>query len=582
MFLYLLGQKELGCNVDLPAALVIGLGACATIQQPEEPAEEETVEAEEELRTIGRESDTAVRIEVTNATNKDIVACSVKVSQDEEYPASLVTRSNMIEEDETIAILFEPEEAAQPEPASGADSDNPIANDVILNTLYNVSLTFDDDTTAVDWDDMKYTTGSPTNITLDQFYEIVFNAGTPQAYSYVKTGARTFSIEPLSKIVSATPALRGLPMSSSRGVSYTLTGNVTKEDAEDDQVTPVANGTNANNRFSVQLNYLGAKARLTMNQAASTFTGDDVADITTPTYTVKNLAKFTNLVANVTTGGVPPTLTPNVSQSYYHGEQWTGATQLTYQANFDQASNITVAVPASDGNFIFVPENTNATLLRGQSSFFAMKATYKPKYILKAVSYNPLVGAGTGSIAFPAANFDTWANLAPATAGAGQLAGGNQYYYHIDGIEGVNDATTVGATSTRVHYFANARVLADAMWVKANNKPLTDASYLTGGGAGAADQLLADAITAKECLIFTNGESYYRLDIGSGTGDATEYGVYRGNAYTANITNIAGPGVPDEGSLFDNPNDPVKAVTYINVSIETAEWHKVDQNGDLQ
>lgn len=128
---------------------LFGLEACTTEQPTTESASGAAEEANEvELRALGRETETALALEITNATGKDIIACAVKATQDAEYPASLVTKTTKIVADETIIVYLEPSGTTQPEPALGASSDNPTAGDIILNTLYNVSLTFDDDTTA--------------------------------------------------------------------------------------------------------------------------------------------------------------------------------------------------------------------------------------------------------------------------------------------------------------------------------------------------------------------------------------------------------------------------------------------------
>jgi hypothetical protein len=294
------------------------------------------------------------------------------------------------------------------------------------------------------------------------------------------------------------------------------------------------------------------------------------------------LAKYTSLVQNVAVSG-------NVSdpQSWYHNFNWETFAQGKFDAHIDQASNLFegdtnngLPVPSSGGNFIFVPENTHALLRQGQSSFYAMHVKYEPQMIVKTVAYNQLVGA----IAFTA--YDTWDNLSTLPDGtAGRLEGGNQYFYYKAGITGgVTNATTNPAPpASDTYFFANARVFADALWIRANNKPLNDASY----NSAAADALLEALNNDPEegdvdYMIFTDADSFYRLDIGDGDGDGANYGVLRGKAYTATITNIAGPGEPTEADLFNDPEDPVSARTYINVTILAADWEPRSQTGVVQ
>ena len=465
-------------------------------------------------------------------------------------------------------------------------------NNVMANLLDG------DDTTpvAITWDDIE-------NLgTLSDFESVVFTAGTPQVHYVDKVAtARSFSTLPLSTRVGGTSNL-GLPMSNSNQYSFTLTANITEEQAEDTTITPSTSGSNSNNRFSIKLDYLGAKARLkfhgdlNLNDArpsGTTATNTTIkAKVSNPTYTIKNLAQYTNLIQNVAVSGgnADP-------QSYYHAFNWGAATQDVFDPHFDQALNLYTGPTATDyqnglpvpqtafsDNYIFVPENTHTLLLNGQSSFYAMHVTYKPQRIVRTVAHNPLANAGAGAIAFTAeGDWDTLAAL--AVGNAGRLQDGNKYYYYLAGISGgVENATSGTAPAYPVAYFfANERVFADALWVKANNKPMTDVSY----SVAAADALLAALNSDPESgeidyLIFTDASSYYRLDIGEGQGDDTDYGVLRGNAYEATINEIAGPGVPTEPDLFNDPELPVTAKTYINVTIEAADWTVVEQGGSVQ
>lgn len=139
----------------------VSLGACSEPEVAEEPVEEEVVS---ELRVIGKETDTALMIEVTNKTGKDITSFAVKAMEEEDYQKSLVDEKTKIEADEAVIIYIEPYSASGSEgdTASGAESgteNEPAAessesssaaeNDVVLRTLYNIALAFDDDATAV-------------------------------------------------------------------------------------------------------------------------------------------------------------------------------------------------------------------------------------------------------------------------------------------------------------------------------------------------------------------------------------------------------------------------------------------------
>lgn len=129
------------------AVSLLALGACAQPQSAASSASE-SASAVPALRTFGEKTDTAVALEITNASKKDIIALSVKSSQSEAFGASFVTEATKIAADETIILYVEPVPAPQPTGDAGASGNTDRANDVVLRTLYNVSLTFGDNTTA--------------------------------------------------------------------------------------------------------------------------------------------------------------------------------------------------------------------------------------------------------------------------------------------------------------------------------------------------------------------------------------------------------------------------------------------------
>ncbi|MCL2561375.1 MAG: fimbria major subunit [Rikenellaceae bacterium] len=370
-----------------------------------------------------------------------------------------------------------------------------------------------------------------TTFTLTNFLAVAFDAGTPQAYDVNKAGARTFSVVPLHTLVAA--GTRGLPMSNSNASVFTVNANVT-EDQANTPGTPVLSGSEQYNRFKIELDFLGAKARVIMNPATLPQT---IADISQPTYSVKNLAKYTSLVQRVVSGN---------PRSIYHTMTFTPAGDpVAYTPHFDQASSITqpvLANPATTPTYIYVPENTNTVLLRGQSSFYAMNVTYKPRNIVSAIAYNTLI-TEPPRIDFTRGAYDAVV-ITPA----------NSYVYVTEdaGIHGITD-----------RFFRTARLLADAVWMAANDLPITHGSYSASA---------ADALVAGKYKTFVDAQSWYRFDIGVGAAPNTVFGVLRGNAYTATVTNLTGPGEPTEGDLFEEPEIPVETRTYINVEITAKGW----------
>jgi hypothetical protein len=378
-----------------------------------------------------------------------------------------------------------------------------------------------------------------TGFTLARFLEVAFDAGIPQEWDVDKDGqSRTFSVVPLHTIVQT--GTLGFPMTNSNASVFTVNANVTEDQAN----TPIGgsaptSGSEQYNRFRIELDFLGAKARVIMNPATLPQT---IADISNPTYSVKNMAKYTSLVQRVVSGN---------PRSIYHTMTFTPADDPdSYAPHFDQASSTTLPVlanAATTPTYIYVPENTNTELLRGQAPFYAKNVTYKPRNIVSAIAYNPLITQP------PRINFTRDAYDAVVVAPL------NSYVYVTE------DAGLPGGVTDR--FFLNARLLADAVWMAVNDQPL----------GGAYTEAAADALVAGKYKTFEDAQSWYRFDIGVGQSPNIDFGVLRGNAYTATVSNITGPGEPGEGDLFEDPEIPVETRTYINVEITAKGWAYKEQ-----
>lgn len=125
----------------------------------EEPAKEEAVteeEPEETYQVIGRESEDAYDILLTNKTGKVIKGIQVKSSEQKEYPANMMAGSQKIEKDETVELYYT-SEAAEKSESKEADSDEedesedtkkdtPEIADAVMNVVYSLQITFEDGT----------------------------------------------------------------------------------------------------------------------------------------------------------------------------------------------------------------------------------------------------------------------------------------------------------------------------------------------------------------------------------------------------------------------------------------------------
>ena len=408
-----------------------------------------------------------------------------------------------------------------------------------------------------------------------EFMNLAFDAGTPQANDVDKANVtRSFSVLPLSTRIGGTQSL-GLPMTSSNQLLYTFAPNITNDNtgAEDPGVTPTTGGTSPKNRFLIQLDYMGAKARMTVDLNSLpqniAISGQPRADISLPKYTIKNLAKLTGLVQNVVSGS---------PRSIYYNYSWGGPSG--YINHIDQASNVLLvpdAVAATTTPFIFVPENNNSIgLSRGQSSFYELNVTYKPRNVANTVVADPLNGYKAKLTTVAYSTLEVTGSPSETTT-----AGVYAYVY-------ITEAALQGDMSTP--FFANPNLLARAYWMNMTGKDWTDAAYpgdVTAITTAFNPNFVYDGSLgafgiAGAYKTFTNAQSWYRLDIGVGTGSATNYGVLRSNAYSAKVTDIAGPGEPSESALFKDPDAPVVALTYINVTIQAATWKPLNQENILK
>ena len=127
--------------------------------EEKEPVKEEAVteeEPEETYQVIGRESEDAYDILLTNKTGKVIKGIQVKSSEQKEYPANMMAGSQKIEKDETIELYYT-SEAAEKSESKEADSDKedesedtkkdtPEIADAVMNVVYSLQITFEDGT----------------------------------------------------------------------------------------------------------------------------------------------------------------------------------------------------------------------------------------------------------------------------------------------------------------------------------------------------------------------------------------------------------------------------------------------------
>ncbi|MDR2035405.1 MAG: hypothetical protein LBP91_01835 [Coriobacteriales bacterium] len=121
---------------------LFGLSAC-TASKPDTSLEDKSARAE--LRVLGNsKDDSAIMVEVTNSTGKDIVSFAAKSTQDAEFPDSLVTESTRIKAGETVVAYINRANTVKPNNEGAETLGDGVPNGLILRTLYTIALTFSD------------------------------------------------------------------------------------------------------------------------------------------------------------------------------------------------------------------------------------------------------------------------------------------------------------------------------------------------------------------------------------------------------------------------------------------------------
>ncbi|WP_172136066.1 hypothetical protein [Adlercreutzia sp. ZJ473] len=115
--------------------LSLGMGAlwgCSSQEPQQEPQEAASSQqaAAPERQVIGKESDAAYKIEVTNGLANDVTSLFVKKTGEESFPAGLMAEGDVFKAEDTVDLFYAPEEEGE-------------------ETLYDILVGFEDGTTCL-------------------------------------------------------------------------------------------------------------------------------------------------------------------------------------------------------------------------------------------------------------------------------------------------------------------------------------------------------------------------------------------------------------------------------------------------
>ena len=108
-------------------------------------------EKESELKTIGQEDKEAFKVEIKNATGKNIKGITIKQTDEESYPENMLEDGDVFTDQESRTLYYKvPEQSTEVSEESAEDTavESEGTPEKELEQGYDIQLTFEDDSTA--------------------------------------------------------------------------------------------------------------------------------------------------------------------------------------------------------------------------------------------------------------------------------------------------------------------------------------------------------------------------------------------------------------------------------------------------
>ena len=108
-------------------------------------------EKEPELKTIGQEDKEAFKVEIKNATGKNIKGITIKQTDEESYPENMLEDGDVFTDQESRNLYYKvPEQSTEVSEESAEDTavESEGTQEKELEQGYDIQLTFEDDSTA--------------------------------------------------------------------------------------------------------------------------------------------------------------------------------------------------------------------------------------------------------------------------------------------------------------------------------------------------------------------------------------------------------------------------------------------------
>ncbi|MDR1224687.1 MAG: Mfa1 family fimbria major subunit [Tannerella sp.] len=248
------------------------------------------------------------------------------------------------------------------------------------------------------------------------------------------------------------------------------------------------------------------------------------------------------------------------------------------------------SVNQADYQYAYTTENARLDPVKqDHATYVIFGGFYQPKSVLTNIirsnvaTNNPILGFNGAVLT---GNEGAGVSV-PGTPYSWQPTSATDTLYYI-----ADDKIFISGKDNLMAYYAWAstqqvnRTAGDA-WAALNpNQPITAAAvYGTDGLAFGAD--VANAINleidAKVLYAYVQGQCFYRIFIQNDASatSADRVSVLRNHIYDINITSIKGPGIADPNRILVPGTSVLEQDTYVSATINVLNWHKVDQDKDV-
>lgn len=359
----------------------------------------------------------------------------------------------------------------------------------------------------------------------------------------------------------------------------------------------------ANNHIKVSISRATAKLQATYrdDDALILKNADDktLGKLLSPYFTVRNLPIQSYMFLHNQNGFITPFYTMTNTNSVF----------ADFAKYYDEENipELTLAISTASGGDIkstYLPENSNQTPVRGNTTYVLVKGTFAPAANVMINKVEVVDASGSLSIKNTQDATDyTKGETVPAFFMIPEWD--NQIYTASEGTE---DLAEYGLAMILKTYLNKAK---KQKWLNAINPStavneglgtdLVKVYYISemspqDGIYGVAsikkysESKSGGYIPTEEAKIrflqYVGGTCYYRVNIEDDTDGKTEannlfYSVMRNRFYNVNISKITSIGYPSDEDVTIDPSDPINQKTYMQAHITVSPWTEVDQDAEL-